>query len=276
MASEKKQENTRDLKRSGGHPIEDLIELMRRLREPESGCPWDLEQDFHTIAPYTIEEAYEVLDAIERNDMNDLREELGDLILQPIYHAQMAAEQGLFTIEDVISDVTEKMRTRHPHVFGDAVAENTKAVNEIWDQRKKAEKGDKAPSVIDGVTLALPALLRAQKVLKKAMKAGFTWPTIDHVYDKVDEEINEFKEAAASDDTNHIDEELGDILINICILAQMHGINAEESLRRATDKFSRRFKGMESELKADGVSLGDATLDQMMQGWRNQKLKERK
>lgn len=276
MASEKAHHNNRDLKRTGGHPIEDLIELMRRLREPETGCPWDLVQDFKTIAPYTIEEAYEVLDAIEREDMNALREELGDLILQPVYHAQMAAERGLFTIEDVITDVTEKMRLRHPHVFGAVDANDTEAVNAIWDQRKKDEKGTQESSALDGVTKALPALLHAQKILKKAMKAGFTWPDTAPVYDKVEEEISEFKEAVDSGNKEHMNEELGDVLLNIVILAQMHGFDAEESLRNATRKFERRFRGLESDLKSGGTALSEATLDQMMQAWRAQKQKERK
>lgn len=274
MASEK-QERDRDLKRSGGHPIEDLMELMRRLRDPEGGCPWDLKQDFRSIAPYTIEEAYEVMDAIERDDMDDLREELGDLILQPVYHAQMAAEQGLFTLDDVIRDVTEKMRSRHPHVFGNVSADSPEDVNAIWDDKKKAEKPEQK-SAIDGVALALPALMQSQKILRKAMKAGFEWPSVDHVYSKIDEEIVEFKEAVQSGDKTHMCEELGDILINVVILAQMHGFNAEESLRKANDKFKRRFKGLENVLKAQGIDIDDATLDQMKAAWVEQKSKEKK
>lgn len=260
------------------YDLNDLIEMMRALRTPETGCPWDLEQDFSTIAPYTIEEAYEVADAITRGDMNDLREELGDLLLQPVYHAQMAHEEGLFDLHDVIHDITAKMISRHPHVFGDAKAADAEAVNAIWDERKKAEnkaKNRSDESALDGVALGMPSLLRALKLQKKAAKVGFEWRSINDVYSKIDEEIAEFKEAVEGGDANHIEDELGDILLNIVNLARMNGVNPEEALRKANTKFERRFKGIESDFKEKDLKLSDATLDQMTQSWQDQKVKER-
>lgn len=260
------------------YDLHDLIEMMRALRTPVTGCPWDLEQDFSTIAPYTIEEAYEVADAITRGDMKDLREELGDLLLQPVYHAQMAAEKELFDLHDIIHDITAKMISRHPHVFGDAKAADAEAVNVIWDERKKAEnkaKDKSGESALDGVTLGLPSLLRAQKLQKKAAKTGFEWPDTDHVYAKITEEIEEFKEAVKNNNQAEMEEEIGDLLLNVANLARMNDINAEEALRKANEKFVRRFKGLENDFKAENKALEDASLDQMMQGWRNQKSKER-
>lgn len=264
--------NEHDTKRYG---FADLVDMMAALRNPKGGCPWDLEQDFTTIAPYTIEEAYEVADAIDRGDMKDLREELGDLLLQPVYHAQMASEDGTFNIFDVIHDITAKMISRHPHVFGDATAADAEAVNAIWDERKRAEnKGTK--SALDGVTLGLPSLLRAQKLQKKAAKVGFEWPDTDHVFAKIDEEILEVRAAIDTGDVKNIEEEIGDLLLNVANLARMNDINAEEALRKANQKFERRFKGVEDALKAAGFDLKDANLDQMMREWNNQKSLERK
>ncbi|MEZ5813521.1 MAG: nucleoside triphosphate pyrophosphohydrolase [Alphaproteobacteria bacterium] len=257
------------------HPIEDLIAVMAALRNPDGGCPWDLEQDFKSIAPYTIEEAYEVADAIDRGDMKDLREELGDLLLQPIYHAQMAAEENAFTIEDVIKDVTEKMISRHPHVFGDKKAQSTEDVNKIWDQRKNAEKGDQNKSAIDGVTKGLPALLRAEKLQKKAAKVGFEWPGPEQVLDKFEEELAEMREALAKGTLKNKTEELGDLLFVLANLGRMLGINPETALRECNNKFERRFKGLEAELKSKSIELKGASLDQMEQEWINQKQKER-
>ncbi|MAE51324.1 MAG: nucleoside triphosphate pyrophosphohydrolase [Micavibrio sp.] len=257
------------------YDINDLINMMAALRNPNGGCPWDLEQNFATIAPYTIEEAYEVADAIDRGHMDDLREELGDLLLQPIYHAQMAHEQNLFSIHDVIHDITDKMISRHPHVFGDSDAADAEAVNRIWDERKKAENkgGD---SALGGVTLGLPALLRAEKLQKKAAKTGFEWPSTEDVYRKIDEEIQEFKDALTTNDPKKITDELGDILLNVVNLARMNGVNPEEALRQGNNKFERRFKGMEADYKEKNKDLSDASLDEMMQSWHDQKEKERK
>ncbi|MCB1720795.1 MAG: nucleoside triphosphate pyrophosphohydrolase [Rhodospirillales bacterium] len=261
-------------KPSNKHPIEDLIAVMAALRNPDGGCPWDLQQNFKTIAPYTIEEAYEVADAIERNNMNDLREELGDLLLQPIYHAQMAAEDNLFTIEDVIRDITEKMISRHPHVFGDHDAQTPEDVNKIWDERKKAEKSDQNASALDGVTKALPALLRAKKLQKKAAKVGFEWPGPAQVLDKLEEELGEMREALASGTLEQKTDELGDLLFVLANLARMLDINPETALRECNDKFERRFRGLEKELKQKSIDLKDASLKQMEQEWVKQKQKE--
>ncbi len=258
------------------HPIDKLIWVMRCLRDKDHGCPWDLEQDHKSIAPYTIEEAYEVADAIERNDMDDLREELGDLLLQPIYHAQLASELGTFDITDVINDITEKMLSRHPHVFADTTANTAEDVNAIWDARKAEEKGAQHKSAIDGVTKGLPALLRAEKLQKKAAKVGFEWPELTQVLDKMEEEILELREALADGTHKQKEEELGDLLFVLANFARMQGINPETALRDANNKFDRRFKGLEADLKETGIELQDASLDQMTQGWDQQKVKELK
>lgn len=266
---------TPDDRNSEAYTIDDLLKVMRALRNPDGGCPWDLKQDFKSIAPYTIEEAYEVADAIDREDMKDLREELGDLLFQSVYHAQMADEHGNFDFHDVVHDITEKMISRHPHVFGDKQASSESDVNAIWEEQKRKEKGEKQKSALDGVTKGLPALLYGQKILKKAMKTGFEWPDVTHVYGKIDEEIEEFKEAVDSGDTEHMSDELGDILLNVVILAQMHGFNAEEAMRKANAKFERRFRGLEKEILDTGLALEDATLEQMKAGWQEQKKKEK-
>jgi ATP diphosphatase len=264
------------MKDSKDHPIEKLIEVMAALRNPEGGCPWDLEQDFSTIAPYTLEEAYEVADAIDRGDMADLREELGDLLLQPVYHAQMASESGLFDIHDVITDITEKMIHRHPHVFGGADASSPEDVNAIWDERKKLEKSDKVEaSALDGVTKGLPALLRAQKLQKKAAKTGFTWAHIGQVIDKLEEELAELREAIESGSREAQAEELGDVLFVLANLGRWLGINAEESLRQCNAKFERRFKGMEEEFKVKNKLFSTASLEEMTVAWDAQKSKEK-
>lgn len=261
---------------SYAHPIEDLIRVMARLRDPEGGCPWDLEQDFKSIAPYTIEEAYEVADAIDREDMHDLREELGDLLLQSIYHAQIASEKGLFNINDVIEDITKKMIHRHPHVFGDKKANTADDVNKLWDERKALEegKGD-TKNALDGVPIALPALLRASKITKKAAKTGFEWEKLEHVLDKLDEEILELRTAIKNDSIEEKAEELGDILFVLANFGRMLGVNPEEALRQASNKFEKRFRGMEDDIKkSEMTTLSDASLDQMIRLWNDQKTKK--
>jgi ATP diphosphatase len=256
------------------HPIQKLIQVMAKLRDPNGGCPWDLEQDFKSIAPYTIEEAYEVADAIERGDMKDLREELGDLLLQPIYHAQMAQESGIFDINDVIRDVTEKMISRHPHVFGDRKAEKASDVNLIWDEKKAQEKGQ--TGALDGVAKALPALLRAQKLQKKAAKVGFEWKKLDHVLDKLEEEIAELREAIQKGTLAEKMDEFGDLLFVLVNFARMNGIDAETALRDCNDKFVRRFNGMEEDFKQKNQDMKNVTLEQMESSWVQQKKKEKK
>ncbi|GJL84800.1 MAG: nucleoside triphosphate pyrophosphohydrolase [Micavibrio sp.] len=254
------------------HPIEDLIKVMAALRNPDGGCPWDLEQDFKSIAPYTIEEAYEVADAIEREDMADLREELGDLLLQPIYHAQMASEDGLFDINDVIRDVTAKMISRHPHVFGDTDAQTPEDVNKIWDEKKSKEKS--RDSVLEGVALGLPALLRAEKLLNKAAKVGFEWEKPEDVLDKFEEELAEMREALKDGTIAEKTDELGDLMFLLVNFGRMLGINAETALRECNGKFERRFKGLESYFKVKNQDLKDVTLREMEAGWQAQKRKE--
>ena len=236
--------------------MNDLISVMRALRDPDSGCPWDIEQNFQSIVPYTLEEAYEVADAIDRDNMTDLREELGDLLLQSVYHAQMAKEFGHFDIHDVIHDITEKMISRHPHVFGDTPAENAEDVNAIWDARKQAEKNE-TKSALDGVTQALPALLLSQKLQKKAAKVGFEWPKVSHVLDKLEEEIAEMRAALDNQDKDNQAEELGDILFLLANYARMLDINAEEALRQCTQKFQRRFRAIEAVHDFQALSLDE-------------------
>lgn len=261
------------------YSFDDLVSVMKALRNPDGGCPWDLEQDFKSISPYTIEEAYEVADAIDREDYEDLREELGDLLLQPIYHAQMAAEAGLFTINDVISDISKKMITRHPHVFGDGDAQSPADVDKIWDERKKAEKaaklGKQADSALDGVTKGLPALLRALKLQKKAAKVGFEWPKVDFVLDKLEEELSELREAVDKGTIKDKSEELGDVLFVVANLARMLDINPETALRDCNNKFERRFKGVEQNLKQKSIPMEQASLQDMEAAWDEEKLKER-
>ena len=258
------------------HPIDDLIAVMAALRNPENGCPWDLEQDFKSIAPYTIEEAYEVADAIDRDDMKDLREELGDLLLQPIYHAQMASEIKAFDINDVIRDITQKMISRHPHVFANEAAATPEDVNKIWDERKKAEKGaDNNQSALNGVTKGLPALLRASKLTKKAAKVGFEWPSPEGALNKLDEELSEMREALKTGSLEQKADEVGDLLFVIANLARMLGINPETALRDCNNKFERRFRGLETELKKSYENLNDASLEEMEAAWNKQKQKER-
>lgn len=254
------------------HPIDRLIEVMAQLRNPDGGCPWDLEQNFKTIAPYTIEEAYEVAEAIDNNDMNNLREELGDLLLQPIYHAQMASEAKEFDIYDVINDITDKMIHRHPHVFGDENAANPEDVNAIWDNRKDQEEGKNTlESALDGVPKVLPAALRAKKLQKKAAKVGFEWPDTDGVLEKLAEELEELKEARTQAEKL---EEYGDILFVLINYGRMLGLNAEEALRQCNTKFEKRFKGMEDDFKVENKHFKDATLEEMLESWKKQKLKD--
>ncbi len=258
------------------HTLNDLLKVMADLRTPKTGCPWDLEQNFKSIAPYTLEEAYEVVDAIDRGDMAGLREELGDLLFQSVYHAQMASEGNHFDLHDVIHDVTEKMITRHPHVFGELDAANAADVDAIWEERKANEKGltNNKGSALDGVTNALPALLKAQKLQKKASKVGFEWPDVSCVLDKLEEEIQEMREAIEKQDCKNQEEELGDILFLLSNYGRMLGINSEEALRQCNIKFERRFRGLETDLKASGISVKDASLEEMERGWDVQKSKE--
>lgn len=247
-------------------PIEKLKWVMACLRDPDNGCPWDKEQDFKSIVKYTIEEAYEVADAIENEDIGELKEELGDLLLQVIYYTQMGTEDGLFDFDEVADAVAEKMISRHPHVFGDKDAATADDVMDIWEQQKDNEKEKKG--ILDGVAKGLPALLRAQKLQKKAAKVGYVWQNSDDAFTKLEEEINEFKEAK---DPAHKEEEFGDLLYCLVNYARMEGIDSEEALRKANKKFETRFAGMGRDMQKDGVTFKDLSLDEMLDYWKRQK-----
>jgi nucleoside triphosphate diphosphatase len=244
--------------------IATLRAIMVALRTPVTGCPWDLEQSFETIAPYTIEEAYEVADAIARGSKDELRDELGDLLLQPIYHAQMAAEDGSFTFDDVIEAVVTKMIRRHPHVFGDAEARAAGVGKGFWEANKAKERqGLPKQGVLDAVPVALPGLTRAVKLQSKAAKVGFDWPTVDNVYDKIAEEIAEFREAPAEKKA----EEFGDLLFALANVARHLGIDPEAALRGTNEKFLRRFKHIEAELEKSGKTPAQSGLEEMDALW---------
>ena len=244
--------------------IETLRAIMKALRTPVTGCPWDLEQNFESIAPYTIEEAYEVADAISRGSRADLCEELGDLLLQSVYHAQMADEEGSFTFDDVIAAVNAKMIRRHPHVFGDAQARSAKLAKGFWEDMKAREKqGKPKQGVLDSVPAALPGLTRALKLQDKAAKVGFDWPSVDNVYDKIAEEVAEFR--TAPDDKKA--EEFGDILFALANVARHLGFDPEAALRGTNAKFERRFAYIEQRLAGDGRKPSDLTLAEMDRLW---------
>ncbi len=249
--------------------ISALLAIMKALRTPVTGCPWDLEQNFSTIAPYTIEEAYEVAAAIEENDLRALKEELGDLLLQVVFHARMAEEQGVFAFGDVVESVTTKLVERHPHVFGDVNADNPEQVVTNWETIKKAERAAKAKhGVLDDVPHALPALLRAQKLQKRASSVGFDWNNPAAVVDKIAEEAAEIAEASkAGAPADRIAEELGDLLFAVVNLARHFKVDSETALRATNAKFIRRFHFIESELAKRGVKPEDATLDDMEALW---------
>jgi len=254
-----------------------LLAIMRRLRDPDTGCPWDIEQDFDSIAPYTVEEAYEVADAIARRDWDGLRGELGDLLLQAVYHAQMAAEAGHFTFDDVVRGVADKMVARHPHVFGDASRDKTAAQQTAdWEAIKAAERAGRAQGgVLDDVALALPALMRAEKLQKRAARVGFDWPDVSHVLDKLAEESAELVAARATADAAAIADEFGDLLFVVVNLGRHLGVDAEAALRGTNAKFTRRFRAIEAALAERGRSPRDATLDEMDAIWTDAKRAEK-
>ena len=253
--------NTKE-KANFSHAIDHLKWVMARLRDPDTGCPWDIEQSNETILKHTIEEAYEVADAIEHGSNDDLKDELGDLLFQVIFYAQMASEKGEFNFDDIAQGVANKMISRHPHVFGDETARSADDVHAIWDAQKEKEK--ESNGALDGVTRALPALLRAQKLQKKAAKVGFEWRTSNDALLKVQEEINEFKEA---DNAIDKEEEFGDLLFALVNHGRMEGLDAEEALRKANNKFIKRFEGMER----DNPNFKDLSLDEMLGAWKKQK-----
>lgn len=254
--------------------IERLLEIMRRLRDPVNGCPWDREQDFSTIAPYTVEEAYEVEDAIQRNDLDDLRQELGDLLFQVVFHSQMAEEQGAFTFEDVVNGLVEKMTRRHPHVFGDAEIRDAEHQTVAWEAMKARERN--SVGVLDDVPKNLPALTRAEKLSKRAGRVGFEWPDLDGVFAKIDEELAELREEVdANVDKTRIAEELGDFLFTITNLARYLKIDPEAALRGTNAKFERRFRAVEVELAKRGRTPSESTLEEMDAIWDEVRLAEK-
>ena len=259
----------------GGMPR--LLEIMRRLRDPEAGCPWDIEQDFSTIAPYTIEEAYEVADAIERQDWGELKGELGDLLFQSVFHAQMAQEAGLFDFDDVANTMSDKMVARHPHVFGaESRDKSPEQQTRDWEAIKAAERAEKAQKgALDGVAVGLPALLRAFKLQKRAARVGFDWPETEQVLDKIAEEARELVEARESLPQDKVEEEMGDLLFVMANLARHLAVDPEAALRRANAKFTRRFKSIEAALAAQGRSTADSDLDEMDALWEAVKAEEK-
>lgn len=245
-------------------PIDRLLDIMARLRDPEQGCAWDLAQTFATIAPYTIEEAYEVADAIARDDLSELREELGDLLFQVVFHARMAEEAGLFAFSDVAEAIGNKMEARHPHIFAQAGGSMTEARWEDMKARERSAKG--VASALDGVALALPALMRAEKLQKRAARTGFDWPDPSGSESKIAEEMDELKAASSEE---HKLEEAGDLLFAVVNYVRAHGISAEEALRAANAKFEKRFRAMEAVAGVD--DFPKLTLEQQEELWQKVK-----
>lgn len=250
--------------------IDRLIEIMAQLRNPDGGCPWDLEQNFATIAPYTIEEAYEVSDAIDRGDMTDLKDELGDLLLQVVFHARMAEEEKLFSFDDIAAAIADKMVRRHPHVFGGHNADSPDAVRVSWEETKAAERREKGldSSALDGVAVNLPALTRAEKLTKRAARVGFDWKNAADIFAKIEEEIGELRhEIETQAPTERLEDELGDLLFCMANLARHLDIDPEMALKNANNKFSKRFREMENVFKEEGKLLDEQNLDRMEAGW---------
>jgi MazG family protein len=252
--------------------IDRLLSLMQRLRDPKNGCPWDREQTFATIAPYTIEEAYEVADAIQKQDLGALRDELGDLLFQVVFHAQMAREAGAFDFDAVVDAICNKMEQRHPHIFGSAVIESASAQTSAWEAHKKSERDRAGVKVLDGVPIALPALTRASKLGKRAAQVGFDWPDVHGALEKLTEEADELRRAI---DEQHghaeIEDEVGDVLFCVTNVCRYLGVDPEEALRRANAKFERRFGYIERQLNAQGRKPEQATLDEMEALWQEGK-----
>lgn len=258
--------------RPSASTIDRLLAIMARLRAPEGGCPWDIAQNFATIAPHTIEEAYEVVEAIEAGDKDSLKDELGDLLFQVVFYAQMAQEEGSFDFADVVAAICEKMERRHPHVFGEATVADAQAQTVQWEAQKAVERrrkaGDRAPGALEGVSTALPAQTRALKLQARAGRVGFDWPDAALVLDKIAEEIDEVRaELGEKIDPDRLEDELGDLLFACINLARKLKIDPETALRRCNRKFERRFRHIESELAARGRTPGESTLGEMEALW---------
>ncbi|PLV62859.1 nucleoside triphosphate pyrophosphohydrolase [Erwinia sp. B116] len=257
--------------------LDRLLGIMKTLRDPEHGCPWDREQTFATIAPYTLEETYEVIDAINRADFDDLRGELGDLLFQVVFYAQMAQEQGRFDFNDICTAISDKLERRHPHIFADATAASSAEVLVNWEQIKSEERADKAQhSALDDIPAALPALMRAHKIQKRCSNVGFDWttlgPVLDKVYEEIDEVMHEAKQAVI--DEQKLEEEIGDLLFATVNLSRHLGKKAETALQKANTKFERRFRQVEQIITAQGMSMPQATLEQMEAAWQQLKSEE--
>jgi MazG family protein len=248
--------------------IEALKELMAALRDPEGGCPWDIEQDHRSIARYCIEEAYEVVDAIERGSDDELRSELGDLLLQVIFHSRMAEERGAFDFGDVVEGIVTKMVSRHPHVFEQADGRDAEGQTAAWEDMKEAERKARGEtSILADVPRGLPALTRSEKLTKRAARVGFEWERPEHIIDKIEEELGELREALASGDMQHTEEELGDLLTSCANLGRRLKIDSETAARKANDKFERRFRHVEACVERSGRGFGDHTLEELEAYW---------
>jgi tetrapyrrole methylase family protein / MazG family protein len=251
-----------------------LVEIMRQLRAP-GGCPWDAEQTHESLKRYLLEECYEVIEAIDQDDPEHLKEELGDLMLQPVFHAAIASEKGEFTIDDILDAICAKLVRRHPHVFGDQVVKTASEQVENWERIKKAERGEERKSALAGVPPHLPALMKAQKITEKAARVGFDWEHVDQVFAKVLEELHEFEETIAEGDQERMEAELGDLLFAIVNLGRFLSLNPEEALRKTIGRFAKRFSYVEEAMHARGVQLKDATLEEMDELWEEAKAVER-
>jgi MazG family protein len=267
-----------DRTKEAGEQFAELVRLMAVLRAPD-GCPWDLKQTFDTIKTYLLEEAYEVMDAIDQRDWDGLAEELGDLLLQPVFFAQMAKDEGRFDIVDSLAAINNKLVRRHPHVFGEAVAHTAEDVKHRWDEIKKQEKAEQGiaskESMLDGVPRTLPALVEAEKISKKAAGAGFEWPDIGGVLDKLQEEAAELGRARASGDQEHIEAEIGDLLFTLVNLARFLKVDPEQALRKTNARFRRRFAHVEREIAAGG-GFRETPLERMEELWQEAKKFEQK
>ncbi|MBI1921113.1 MAG: nucleoside triphosphate pyrophosphohydrolase [Geobacter sp.] len=250
-----------------------LMNLMRKLRAP-SGCPWDAEQTHESLKRYLLEETYEVFEAIDKNDPELLKEELGDLLLQPVFHAAIAEERGAFTMDEVLKTICDKLVRRHPHVFGEQKVKTAEEQVENWERIKKAEKGEERKSAIAGVPPHLPSLLKAQKITEKASRVGFDWAHVDEVYAKVLEELKEFEETMAERDQERMEAELGDLLFAVVNLGRFLRLDPEEALRKTIARFTRRFEYVEEALHQQGTSINDATLEEMERFWEEAKRRE--
>ena len=257
--------------------INALLQIMENLRSKDGGCPWDIEQDYKSISPYTIEEAYEVADAIDRNDLTDLKEELGDLLLQVVFHAQMASEEKAFTFEDVVEAICDKMVRRHPHVFEKSDHRSSDEQLVAWEEIKAAERSEKGntDSLLDDVPVGLPAMTRAIKLQKRAARVGFDWPNASDVLEKITEEASELAEAAQHQEFDKIEDEFGDLLFTVANLSRHLSVDPENALRRTNEKFRKRFNWIENKLHSSDRQFTEYTLPQLEELWQEAKIETR-